>query len=628
MSFLAPLFLIGGAAAAIPIVLHLLKREPEARLKFSAVRLLRRGPVEQTQRRRLRELLLLALRVAAILLLALAFARPYFASGSAIDQADVTVVALDTSLSFSAPGRFERARELAREAIDRVPSGSLAAVITFADETVLASSPSLDRSAARSAIVAAAPGFGRTRYRPALARAAELLPGRGTIVVVSDLQQNGWDAGDRVAVPESARLEVIDVGVQPANLAVTSLVHVKDRIVAVVRSVNPANGEARPARVRLTVDEKPAGEGSAIVGPNQSAEVALPSAPGTVASVSIDDPDGVQADNTRYLVLDAGNRPAVLVVTGAGNLARDAFYVQQALAADGSGGGRYRIESTAAAQLTTWDRARLDQHAAVLLLSTRGLDRAGRDLLANYVQQGGGVLLAAGPEIDGEVAAGALGGRITLADPPSSPGGNIEKRAFTPIDPRHPLFRAFGANLAALSLPAFSRIVTLRGEGCQQLARFTGGETALLDCSRGEGRVLALASDLDGSWNDFPRHASFLPFLHEAVRYLAGRRPRAAEYLIGSMPPDLPRTPGIVTRPADDGSTHRVAINIDPAETDPARLSAEEFLSAVTRVQDSGRQQRQVEERQREEGQRLWQYVLGVMLLALIAETVLASRTA
>src|SRR4029079_12537491 len=76
LSFLSPLFLIGAAAAAVPIVLHLLKREPETRVKLAAVRLLKQAPVEHTQNRHLRELILLALRVAALVLLALAFARP------------------------------------------------------------------------------------------------------------------------------------------------------------------------------------------------------------------------------------------------------------------------------------------------------------------------------------------------------------------------------------------------------------------------------------------------------------------------------------------------------------------------------------------------------------------------
>src|SRR5438874_4380834 len=104
IAFLSPIFLAGAAAAAIPLILHLLKREPEPRVKFAAVRLLKNAPVELTEKRRLRELLLLALRVAALVLLALAFARPFFASGAAIGSSGTTIVAIDTSYSLSAPG--------------------------------------------------------------------------------------------------------------------------------------------------------------------------------------------------------------------------------------------------------------------------------------------------------------------------------------------------------------------------------------------------------------------------------------------------------------------------------------------------------------------------------------------
>ena len=51
MAFLSPLFLYGALAAAVPIVLHLLKREPEARVRFAAVKLLKKAPVEHTQRK-------------------------------------------------------------------------------------------------------------------------------------------------------------------------------------------------------------------------------------------------------------------------------------------------------------------------------------------------------------------------------------------------------------------------------------------------------------------------------------------------------------------------------------------------------------------------------------------------
>ena len=120
LSFLSPLFLAGAALAAVPIVLHLLKREPEARVKFAAVRLLKQAPVEHTEKRHLRELLLLALRITALLLLALAFARPFFATGAALGSSGLTIVALDRSLSVSAPGA-SRARSSSRRKRSTAP---------------------------------------------------------------------------------------------------------------------------------------------------------------------------------------------------------------------------------------------------------------------------------------------------------------------------------------------------------------------------------------------------------------------------------------------------------------------------------------------------------------------------
>ena len=63
MSFLYPAFLIGALAIAIPVVLHLLRREVAPEVPFTAVHLLRRAPVERAERRRLRDLILLAARV-------------------------------------------------------------------------------------------------------------------------------------------------------------------------------------------------------------------------------------------------------------------------------------------------------------------------------------------------------------------------------------------------------------------------------------------------------------------------------------------------------------------------------------------------------------------------------------
>ncbi|MGE5243367.1 MAG: BatA domain-containing protein [Betaproteobacteria bacterium] len=625
LSFLSPLFLAGAAAAAVPIVLHLLKRDPEPRLKFPAVQLLKRAPVEMTDRRRLRELLLLALRVAALVLLALAFARPFFASGAALGSSGATIVAVDTSYSLSAPGQMERAKRLARQAIDTAPAGDLVGVVRFDDTAEPIAAPGADRALARAAIDRLSAGYGGTRYRAGLDAAAQMLSGRrGRIVVVTDLQESGWDAGDRAAVPESARIEIADVGAVRENLAVTAATADGDRVTATVRNTGT---HARTTRVHLTVDGRAAGETETTVPAGGSSDIVLTGAArGASAAVSVDDADGMQADNVRYVALAGAHGPSVVVVTDHGDLDRDAFYVEQALTAGGTDAAVFRLEGVSGAALSGWNAARLASRSAVLLLSTRGLERRGREALAAYVQAGGGMLIAAGPEVDGAVAADVLGARapLTIVAPPDA---RLEPRALAPVDVRHPVFRPFESAAATLGLVTFRFVARVGGDDCQTIARFTTGEPALVDCPAGEGRALVLASDLNDQWNDFPLHATFVPFLHEAVRYLAGARPRAGEYLVGEVPAGVPPVPGVVPVPRG-AAGERLAVNVDPRESDPARLSPADFQAAVQRLKDAGAVVARADARTQEDRQHLWQYVLVAMIGLLAVEGLVASRTA
>src|SRR5215831_6829020 len=70
-------FLAAGLAVAVPIVIHLLFRQKTRTLPIGSVRFLHQVVREHRRRRRVRQWLLLALRMLAILLLALLFARPY-----------------------------------------------------------------------------------------------------------------------------------------------------------------------------------------------------------------------------------------------------------------------------------------------------------------------------------------------------------------------------------------------------------------------------------------------------------------------------------------------------------------------------------------------------------------------
>src|SRR5262249_26332928 len=154
----------------------------------------------------------------------------------------------------------------------------------------------------------------------------------------------------------------------------------------------------------------------------------------------------------------------------------------------------------------------------------------------------------------------------------------------------------------------FHKAAHIDGPGCQTLARFTSGDKAMLECTAGEGRALVLASDLENRWNDFPLHASYLPFVHEAVRYLASGHVRASEYLVGDAPAGVPKQPGVHEVPSarPGGQPRKIAVNVDPRETNDARITPAEFQAAVAHLKDSASAAGRVEARQQEDDQHLW----------------------
>ena len=78
MAFLSPFFLLGLAALGIPILVHLVRKTRAKRVEFPSLMFVRRIPQRTIRRKRLHNRLLLLMRTLAILLLILAFTRPYF----------------------------------------------------------------------------------------------------------------------------------------------------------------------------------------------------------------------------------------------------------------------------------------------------------------------------------------------------------------------------------------------------------------------------------------------------------------------------------------------------------------------------------------------------------------------
>jgi hypothetical protein len=192
---------------------------------------------------------------------------------------------------------------------------------------------------------------------------------------------------------------------------------------------------------------------------------------------------------------------------------------------------------------------------------------------------------------------------------------------------RHPVFQTFGADTGLLGSARFSQFAALDWPGAAVVARFSNGAPALVELPSAPGRVLVFASDVANAWNDFALHPAFVPFVHGLVRYLAGAAPAAQAIRVGEWPDREAAAPGVIAiRAGQPAGERRVAVNVDPAEADTARLAPAAFLAALPRSALPPGEADRAEARARERDQSLWRYGLMAMLAALAIESAIGRR--
>jgi hypothetical protein len=620
LSLLSPWFLAGLLAVAVPFVLHLLAREAAPTVHFSAVRFIRRAPVERTRRRRVSDPLLLLLRMAALALLALAFARPFLPGSAGVVPA--TLVAVDRSLSVSGPVEWRAVLETARAAIDLAPGGGAVGLLAFDDRVDVVLAPGHDRRAAAAALDRLEPTAGGANAGLALTRAVDLLDGRGgRVVVVSDLQRSARRADVLAIVPGSVVVEVMVVPPAPSNLAVRSVTR-EDRGTSVV--VVNHGPTPRSTQVSLDVDGRAVEDLPVELDPGVAREVLftadLPSE--GVAIARVRDGEGPTFDDVRYHVLDPRPPLRAGIVTSADAAPEASLYIERAL----------RVASTdvdidvtvvPAADPSLDEVGMFDELATVILTGTRGLDRRARDRIAAFVREGGGLLLVAGPDTEPGVVRDLFGSDLRLDLEAAGPGA--WPATFAASEIRHPIFSAMGpyvAHLADVRVHGGLRIVP--GDRWRTIARFTNDEAAVAEATHGEGRVIVFASDLGQAWNAWPVHPTFLPWLHETVSYLAARAAVPSAVVVADVPEGVARVPGTF----ETGTPRRrVAVNVDPRDSSIDVDSEAEFLARVGfEAVDDERVTLQAS-MAREADQGLWRLVVLAVVALLVVEGLLASRT-
>lgn len=214
--------LLGVAAVGLPIAVHLLTRPRPTRMPLSTVRFVREAIRQRRARHRLRDFLVLLLRAAAVLLIALAIARPRFGEQPLVtdnlDGSAVRVVILDVSQSMAANHHgvegIERARTIAVSHLGYRPGLRANLIIAAARPRAVFTQPSTNFEALRDELAGASVRSERFDVNAGITMAAEMLTPRSEeddrrreLVVVSDFQRGNWASADLSPLPRDTKIQ-------------------------------------------------------------------------------------------------------------------------------------------------------------------------------------------------------------------------------------------------------------------------------------------------------------------------------------------------------------------------------------------------------------------------------------
>lgn len=679
MSVLTPLFLVGLAGILIPVLIHIFTRDRIRRVAFSTMRFFAKASRTILRKKKLREAILLAMRMLACALLALAFARPFLegeedTSLGLLESNIVRAIVVDLSGSMARARMPDMMRTKANEALEGLSKSRDAAVlISFDDNQTLETPTTKKLDDIRDAIRALKPGSGGTNIAEALRNANILLqPVKALekeIVLVSDLQHSGWD-GKRISwkLSPGVSLRVLPVEIEgsTANLAIVkadyphSIVSDKSQQTITVRLTNYSNEDIKNVQVTMFVKGKKVE--SKRVSIRQASSVAVRfmrvfDDPGdNLGRITAEFPDAVPADNTFYFNVRVIPKIKVLVLNGrpSPNPLKDAaFFLETALTPIEE--SPFRVHNVKSTKVSLED---FNDVQVAILSNVGSVPSPVRKALSDLLQRGGGVLYLPGDQVRekyfkktfGELAPCGLR-RILM--PQTSQGEAIET-SLTRIDYNHPaldiFLRPHHGDLSTVKFVKFWEVTD--SQISRVLARFDDGRPAILEREIGKGLSIMLASPIDLRWNDLPLKAIFLPYLHQTVRYLAVRTEHETEYTVGdrlSVPEEMrikdPKgsihesasftadVPGFHAAVEEDGKQRFVyAVNLSPDEANPATISSEEIVASLE-MSLWEREELAVAESKTpdaDEGKdsNLWWYALAALIMLLMAELTLGNKTA
>lgn len=566
MGFLAPVMLIGLAALAVPIAIHLIGRSRARVVKSAALDFLLATKRRTARRLRIRERLLFLVRLIACAAIALALAKPFTScerKGPHVTrgpQAAVLVIDDSFASGYMVDGKpwLAGATAEARRLLQQLGPLAEVTIVRASEGTDHPTELTRDHLRLRDQLIALAPSARPADTTRALARAAQLLAAsshaRKTIYLISLVARSGLRVDDPPWGKDGPALVTIDLRPDKMpNLAVVSL-RVEPEPGAGSRGVSFAAEVANHGdtlaknELSLTVAGRVVARGTIEVPPHDRRTkrflATLPAGSRASDAMVQLQGDALAIDDRRWVRASLRDQVRVLLVDGDPRTVRlddELFYVHAALRPGDreDSGTQVRtitpdelagIDAKAKGTAAVLDLAEFD---VIVLANVPALTPERAAALTAWVKAGGGILVAPGDNFNATAYDRTMLPLLpqALRDPIDTTWGAQESdrdsRALHLVkwEADHPIFSPFTKAGAEFIDAKFYKIAllgpTTQTADRKVLARFTNGAAALVEASIGAGRTLLFTSTLDRDWNDLPMHPGFLPLMQQSMRHLA-----------------------------------------------------------------------------------------------------------
>ena len=363
--------------------------------------------------------------------------------------------------------------------------------------------------------------------------------------------------------------------------------------------------------------------------------------------------DDFSVDNSYFFTVDVLPKIRVLLVNGE---ASENWFDDEGhwfgLAVSSTEESPFQLDTIEPATLSA---AVLRQNDVVALLNVGDLSSSQAVAISNYVQNGGALLIAPGDRVNQELFNRQFGDISPAILQNLDLLSRDDYLVIADFDRRHPILRPLDTDWSARFQGHWSM---LPHEEADVLMQFDNTEPALVERKIGDGSVMLFASAMDLEWNNLPLQGLFLPFVHQTLRHLVQPETKQRSYQVGdvfSLEPSgeatsvsatdangddinfsndgfviTATTPGLITAEVDE-EVIRYAVNVLPEESNFARTAVATIYDSVINPDTNPIQSREVQTAQLieelERPQRLWWWILSLVMLLVIVEAVIANRT-